>query len=83
MQNVAAGLVGIQVSLFEFSKTELEINGQLFPAMSEPGRIRFNTNVSYFFKIFGKISWTLTFYGNWDTKPRPAFRAGITELLPV
>ena len=73
VQNVAAGLVGMQVNLFQFNRTQLTSNAELFPALSEPGRVRFNTNVSYFVKLFGQVSWTLTFYGNWDTKPPPGF----------
>ena len=72
-QNVAAGLIAANLSLFRFSKTKLDINAQVFPAISEPGRVRFNANTSYFVKLIGDISWTLTFYGNWDTKPPPHF----------
>jgi hypothetical protein len=75
VQNVASGLLGLQVNLFRFSKTELDINAALFPALSDPGRFRFSTNASYFVKIFGKVSWNLTFYGNWDTNPPPTFAA--------
>ena len=72
-QNVAAGLIAADLSLFKFSKTKLDINTQVFPAISQPGRVRFNANMSYFVKLIGDISWTLTFYGNWDTKPPPHF----------
>ena len=73
VQNVAAGLVGVQVNLFEFSRTNLNVSAAVFPALSEPGRLRLSTNASYFVKLFGKVSWNLTFYGNWDTEPPPGF----------
>lgn len=68
-ENVAAALIALDISLFRFSKTNLKVLADVFPALSDPGRVRFNTNVSYFVKLFGDISWTVTFYGNWDTRP--------------
>jgi hypothetical protein len=72
-QNVISGLVAVNLSLFKFSKTNLTVTGHLFPALSEPGRVRFDTNASYFVKVFGDLSWTISFYGNWDTRPPPHF----------
>jgi uncharacterized protein DUF481 len=72
-QNVVSGLIALDLNLFKFSKTNLKINATLFPALSDPGRLRFNTNASYFVKLFGDLSWTITFYGNWDNKPPPHF----------
>jgi Protein of unknown function, DUF481 len=73
VQNVAAGLIAMELNLFRFSKTKLNISAQLFPALSEPGRLHVNTNASYFVKLVGNVSWTMTFYGSWDTEPPPRF----------
>jgi hypothetical protein len=70
---VAAGLIGMELSFFKFSKTNLKITANAFPALSDPGRLRFGTNASYFVKVFGDLSWTISFYGNWDNKPPPRF----------
>src|SRR4051794_9186273 len=72
-QDVVAGLVALNLSLFQFSRTNLQITANAFPALTESGRVRLNTNVSYYVKVFGKLDWNLTFYGNWDTKPPPHF----------
>ncbi|HEY7304968.1 MAG TPA: DUF481 domain-containing protein [Bryobacteraceae bacterium] len=72
-QNVISALAALDLSLFKFSKTNLNVSATLFPALSDPGRLRFNTNASYYVKVFGDLSWTITFYGNWDTKPPPHF----------
>jgi hypothetical protein len=72
-QNVAAGLIGTELSFFKFSKTNLKITANAFPALSDPGRLRLGTNASYFVKVFGDLSWTISFYGNWDNKPPPRF----------
>jgi hypothetical protein len=72
-QNVAAALLALEVELFKFKKTNLDVKASLLPALSDPGRVRFNTNASYYLKLFGNLSWNLSFYGNWDNQPPPGF----------
>jgi Protein of unknown function, DUF481 len=45
--------------------------GILLPALSEPGRIRIDTNMSYYIKIISDLKWNISFYGNWDNEPPP------------
>lgn len=73
VQNVTSGLIAMRLNFFKFSKTDLNLNAMLFPAVSDPGRVRFNANMSYYVKLFGNLSWNVTFYGNWDTRPPPSF----------
>ncbi|HXJ93417.1 MAG TPA: DUF481 domain-containing protein [Terriglobia bacterium] len=68
-QNVAAALIAANVGLFRFNKTNLNVNAVLLPALSEPGRVYFNTNASYRIKITGNLSWNISFYGSWDNRP--------------
>ena len=72
-QNVAAALIAAQVKLFRFNKTNLALTATAFPALSEPGRIYFNTNATYYIKITGDLSWNVSFYGNWDNHPPANF----------
>jgi hypothetical protein len=72
-QNVAAALVGADVDLFKFDKTNLSITGTVFPAVSQPGRVYTNTNATYYVKFFGNFTWNLSFYGNWDNHPPAGF----------
>jgi hypothetical protein len=72
-QNLAAALIGAELNFFIFKKTRLEANAVLLPALTEPGRVHFTTNESYYLKVFGDISWNLSFYGNWDNEPPPRF----------
>jgi hypothetical protein len=74
-QNVAALLVASEVEFFKFDKTNLTLQGNVFPAISEPGRVFTNTNMTYYIKFFGNFTWNLTFYGNWDNQP-PAHLSG-------
>jgi hypothetical protein len=43
-QNTAVGFVATQVQAFKFKKTNLNLTASLIPAITEPGRVHFNTN---------------------------------------
>ena len=68
-QNVTAAMITTEVKVFKFKKTNLDLKAVLFPAISEPGRVFFKTNDTYYIKIFKNLSWNLSFYGNWDNRP--------------
>jgi len=72
-QNVASALVGSEVNLFYFNRTNLSIKTTLLPALSEPGRVHFNLNTTYYVKLWSKLTWNVSFYGNWDDRPPPGF----------
>jgi hypothetical protein len=72
-QNEAAALIAADVKFFRFSKTNLDINALVFPALSEPGRVRFNTTASCYVKLVKNLSWNISFYGNWDNRPPANF----------
>jgi hypothetical protein len=74
-QNLAAAVIAADVNLFKFNKTDLSLSATLFPGLSEPGRVRFNTNATYYIKLVSNLSWNLSFYGNWDNRP-PAGLSG-------
>jgi len=73
IQNVASGLVGSEVKLFYFNKTNLSISTYLLPALSEPGRVHFNLSTTYYVKLWRNLTWNISFYGNWDNRPPPGF----------
>jgi uncharacterized protein DUF481 len=68
-REIAVGLIGLDVSLFKFSKTNLTVKSLLVPAISDAGGIRFTTNATYYLKLFSNLSWNLSFYGNWEDHP--------------
>jgi hypothetical protein len=70
-QNAAAALVAAELKVFKFKKTDLDISALVLPGISEPGRVRTNTNATYYIKLFGDLSWNVSFYGNWDNQPPP------------
>jgi hypothetical protein len=72
-QQVTSGLIGSSLKLFTFDRTTLILNATFLPAISNPGRIHFSLNTSYYVKLWGKLDWNFTFYGNWDSRPPPGF----------
>jgi len=72
-QNTAAALTYANVSFFKFSKTSLNASATVLPALSDPGRVRIDTNAAYYIKIFSDLKWDMSFYGNWDNQPPPGF----------
>jgi hypothetical protein len=74
-QNLAAALFLAEIKAFKFSKTNLTVNALLLPALSQPGRVRFDTNVTYYLKLFSNLKWNVSFYGDWDNRP-PAGLSG-------
>jgi putative salt-induced outer membrane protein YdiY len=72
-QQVTSGLLGTELDLFRFDKTTLTVKANLLPAMTDPGRIHFILNTSYYVKLWSKLNWNFTIYGNWDNRPPPGF----------
>jgi hypothetical protein len=72
-QQVTSALVGTNLNLFRFDRTTITVDAILLPALSQPGRLRFNLNASYYVKLWGKLNWNFTVYGNWDNRPPPGF----------
>ena len=72
-QQVTFGLVGTQFKMFRFNRTTLDMSANFLPAISDPGRLQFNANTSYYVKLWGKLNWNFTFYANWDNRPPPGF----------
>ena len=72
-QNLGAAVIAANAKFFKFSKTNLDISAVLLPALSQPGRVHFNTNATYYVKLFSNLKWNVSFYGNWDNRPPPNF----------
>jgi hypothetical protein len=72
-QRLVAAAIVADVNLFKFKKTNLSASATLFPVLSEPGRVQFKTNVTYYIKLISNLSWNASFYGNWDNRPPAGF----------
>jgi hypothetical protein len=72
-QSTATALIYLDARLFKFSKTNLNATAAILPVLTDPGRVRVDTNASYYIKIIGNLKWNISFYGNWDTQPPEGF----------
>ena len=57
------------LQVFTFKRSRLDVTGSVLPAVTDRGRVFAKINASYYLKLFHKIDWNLSFYGNWDTRP--------------
>lgn len=73
-ENLAAAMLATEVRLFRFNKTNLTVTSVLLPALSQPGRLEFSTNATYYIKIVSNLNWNISFYGNWDNQPPPSLQ---------
>jgi hypothetical protein len=72
-QQVTSALIVARINLFRFDKTNLDVSANVLPALSDPRRIHTNVNVAYYIKLWSKLTWNFSFYGNWDNQPPPGF----------
>ena len=72
-QSLPAALVAGEMRFFRFNKTSIDLSAVVLPALSQPGRVHFNTDASYYIKLFSNLTWNISFYGNWDTRPPANF----------
>ncbi len=68
-QSLATAVVAGEMRFFRFNKTNLDLSGSVLPALSQPGRVHFNTDASYYIKLFSNLTWNISFYGDWDNRP--------------
>ena len=68
-QNLATALITGEANFFRFSKTNFRGTVALLPAISDPGRVRANTNASFYVKLLSDLKWNISWYGNWDNRP--------------
>jgi hypothetical protein len=72
-QNLITGVVAARLNVFSFNKTNLDVNASVYPALSDPGRVRTGLNATYYVKFFSNLTWNASMYGNWDNHPPPNF----------
>jgi putative salt-induced outer membrane protein YdiY len=65
------GLIRSSLDIFKLSipSTRLSANVNIFPGITESGRLRVNTNISLRNEIVRDLFWDLTFYSTYDNRP--------------
>ncbi len=74
-QDILALVIAGGLQMQSFSKTNLDVTLDVLPALSDPGRFFFNTNATYYLKLWSNLTLNVSFYGSWDTEP-PASYSG-------
>ena len=74
-EDLLAMVIAGGFTMQSFSKTHLDLTASVLPALSQPGRFFFNTNATYYLKLWSNLTFNLSFYGSWDTEP-PATYSG-------
>jgi len=72
-QNSGSALIGSELKLFRFDKTNLAVSALLLPSITQSGRVHFNLNTTYYVKLWSNLTWNISLYGNWDNQPPPSF----------
>ena len=62
-------MISSDLQFFKFSKTSLDASVAFLPAVTDPGRLRFNAKATYYVKLISDLKWNISFYGNWDNRP--------------
>ncbi len=69
IQNQAAVLIGTDIRYYRFKKAGLSFQASVLPSVSEPGRIFYKVNNNFYYKIFPRLTFNISFYGGWDSRP--------------
>jgi hypothetical protein len=65
----AEAIFGTQVNFFRFRTTSIVTDAQLYPSLTDLGRVRFNLNTSMKLRVAKRLDWTLGYYLNYDSRP--------------
>lgn len=65
----ADGLVGVDFFTFRFSKMDIRSRVSVFPSLTTPGRMRFQTTSDLRIKVVKDLWWGFHLYESFDSKP--------------
>lgn len=65
----AEGLLALNFDWFRFNTSQLGANFQLFPGLTDAGRIRSNLNASFLIKLKHDLNLTFNFWDTFDSTP--------------
>lgn len=70
-QESVEGLVRSSFNIFQLNipTTRLSANVNMFPGITESGRLRVNTDITLRNELFRDVFWDLSFYSNYDNQP--------------
>jgi len=65
----AEAVLGTQLNFFRFRATDIVTTAQLYPSLTDLGRVRFDLNTSMKLRVAKRLDWTFGFFVNFDSRP--------------
>jgi hypothetical protein len=65
----AEAVFGTQANFFRFRTTSVVTSAQVFPSLTDLGRVRVNLNTSLKLRVATRLDWTFTYFLNFDSRP--------------
>ena len=69
VQNSIAGMISTEIRYSKFKRTGFVLHASFLPSLNDPGRFYFRMDQKYYVKIFNDITWNISVFGNWDSRP--------------
>jgi hypothetical protein len=67
--NSAEAIVGSQLNFFRFRTTNFLLNSQVYPSLTDLGRVRIDLNAAIKLRIAKRLYWNFSYYLNYDSHP--------------
>jgi hypothetical protein len=67
--NSAESVFGTQLNFFRFRTTDIVTTAQLYPSLTDLGRVRFDRNTSLKLRVARRLDWTFGYFLNYDSRP--------------
>jgi len=65
----AEAVFGTQMNIFRFRATDIVTTAQVYPSLTDLGRVRFDLNTSMKLRVAKRLDWTFGFFVNYDSRP--------------
>jgi len=65
----AEAALGVRYSTFRFDKAEFTLNYQVYPNLTQQGRVRMSSDMNLYLKVLGDLYTRFGFYSNFDSHP--------------
>jgi len=65
----AEAIFGTQMNFFRFRTTDINLAAQLYPSLTDLGRVRFSLNTSLKLRVAKRLDWTFGYFLDFDSRP--------------
>ena len=67
--NSAEAVLGTNLSFFRFRTTNFLVNTQVYPSLTDLGRVRLDLNAAVKLRLAKRLYWSFSYYLNYDSQP--------------